>query len=354
VAVLLLAIGPALPSDAAKPRPRAPNQFGIAVGGGLDAQTPADLTRLLDGVQAVHATWIRLDINWAVIQRRDRSTYAWSPFDQVVRAARARGLNVLGGILYTPEWARAGAFGASSPPASLGDYATFAHAAARHFGKLGVHAYEIWNEPNNASSWEPAPDPARYTRMLRLAYRAIKDADRKAVVVSGGLSPYGAPGVRAPRYINPVDFLQAMYANGARGAMDAVGWHPYTFPGGLGRAVGSAWSQMADTCPSARSTMAANGDGAKKIWLTEFGAPTGKSRVSLSEAKQAELIRGVYSRLAASSWGGPAFLYTYRDNGAVDPGASPDGGFGLVRLDWTRKPSYSTYRRLATLAARAG
>ncbi len=45
-------------------------------------------------------------------------------------------------------------------------FASFAAAAAQHLAVLavlavlGVHAYEIWNEPNAVSFWTPAPDPA--------------------------------------------------------------------------------------------------------------------------------------------------------------------------------------------------
>jgi hypothetical protein len=103
---------------------------------------------------------------------------------------------------------------------------------------------------------------------------------------------------------------------------------------------------MAETTPSARSIMRANGDGGKRIWATEFGAPTGASSKALTEAAQAALVTEAYTKLRASSWAGPAFLYSYRDHGAVDPGASPDGGFGLVRSDWSKKPSYTAYARL--------
>jgi hypothetical protein len=346
LAVVAIAVAGVTAKDDAKPRPRPPNRFGIAEGGLLQALPRRDLARVLDGVRAIGATWIRVDVNWAVIQARGRRSYAWSPFDRVVRSARARGLNVLGGIVYTPRWAEPSGGKASSPPAHLGDYATFAGRAAKHFGRLGVHAYEIWNEPNNGDSWEPSPDPVRYTKMLRLASAAIKSADHEATVISGGLSPYGSYGERTARFVNPLDFLEAMYANGARDALDGVGWHPYSFPLGLSFSPRSAWSQMSETVPSARSIMRANGDGAKRIWATEFGAPTGESSKALTEAAQAALVREAYTKLKAWRWAGPAFLYSYRDHGAVDPGASPDGGFGLVRSDWSKKPSYEAYARL--------
>jgi hypothetical protein len=86
--------------------------------------------------------------------------------------------------------------------------------------------------------------------------------------------------------------------------------------------------------------MTANGDVKKHIWSTEFGAPTGTSTRSLSEAAQARLISLAYARLQGWRWAGPGFLHSYRDRGL---GASVEDSFGLVRADWSKKPSYRAY-----------
>jgi len=98
---------------------------------------------------------------------------------------------------------------------------------------------------------------------------------------------------------------------------------------------------MSETSPSARSIMTANGDGATRIWSTEFGAPTGTSTRSLSEAAQAELVSLAYTKLQAWRWAGPGFLHSYRD---PSPDTSSGNGFGLVRADWSKKPSYRAYQ----------
>ena len=70
-----------------------------------------------------------------------------------------------------------------------------------------------------------------------------------------------------------------MYADGAQGSFDGVGYHPYTFPSTRRpSSSGRPGPQMSQTSPSLRSLMAAHGDSAKKIWITEFGAPTGSLR----------------------------------------------------------------------------
>jgi polysaccharide biosynthesis protein PslG len=296
-------------------------------------------------MREVGAGWIRIDINWAVIQRKGRGSYDWSSFDPFVKAARRRGLAVLGGIVYTPGWARPPGTRPNAPPTDVADFARFAFRSARHFGPRGIQTYEIWNEPNIAAGWAPGPDPARYTQLLRQAYAAIKRAAPSATVISAGLSPYGGYGSVDAQHMNPLTFLEQMYANGARGSMDAVGWHPYNFPGGLRYHPWSGWSQMSETSPSARSIMRANGDAKKKIWATEWGAPTGVSSGSVTEADQAELVTAVLTQFKAWRWDGPSFFYTFRDKGTN--AADREDNFGLVRRDWSPKPAYDAFRRAA-------
>jgi polysaccharide biosynthesis protein PslG len=315
------------------------SQFGFAAGGALQNLGDSELARYLDGAEAAHAGWIRIDVNWNVIQQAGPGSYDWSRFDNVVTAITSRGMRVLAGILYTPPWARAAGTEPATPPSNLDDYAAFVRTTVERYAPRGVHAYEIWNEPNVSDFWAPGPDPARYAQLLRLAYSAVKSVDPKAIVVSGGLAPYGAYGEHSASRMNPLDFLQRMYAHGAAGSFDALGWHPSNYPYGLSFARWSAWSQMSRTTPSARSIMRAHGDTAKQIWPTEFAFPTGRAPAGVDEAVQARLLTRSYAALARWRWAGPAFFYTYRDSGAL--------AFGVVRRDYSAKPAYTAYRRAA-------
>jgi hypothetical protein len=320
-------------------------RFGFAAGGNLHNLAPGDLDRYLDGVRAAHAGWVRIDVNWSVIQYGGRDTYNWAPFDRVVTGITSRGMHVLAGILYTPPWARPPGTPATTPPTRLADYAAFARAVAQRYGALGVHAYEIWNEPNIPDFWSPKPDPARYAHLLKLAYAAVKSADPSATVVSGGLSPHGFYGQIDKNGVNPLTFLERMYAAGARRSFDALGWHPFNFPYGLGFARWSAWSQLTKTTPSARSILRANGDGAKRIWATEFGFPTGDTAREVSDARQAQLLQKSLHDLVGRPWAGPAFVYSYRDSGTN--GRDEQQSFGVVRYDYSPKPAYSVFQRAA-------
>jgi len=320
-------------------------RFGFAAGGNLHNLAPPELERYLDGVRAARAGWVRIDVNWSVIQYRGRDTYNWDPFDRIVRGITSRGMRVLAGILYTPPWARPVGTPATTPPTNLADYAAFAHTVAQRYGAMGVHAFELWNEPNIPIFWSPRPDPARYAQLLKLAYAAVKSADPSATVLSGGLSPYGVYGQIDKGGMNPLTFLERMYAAGAGHSFDGLAWHPFNFPYGFGFARWSAWSQMTKTNPSARSILRANGDGTKKIWATEFGFPTGSTSRDVSEAKQAQLLKKALNGLIARTWAGPAFVYSYRDSGTNN--RNVEQNFGVVRYDYSPKPAYRVLQRVA-------
>jgi polysaccharide biosynthesis protein PslG len=316
-------------------------RFGIAAGGKLHELGDDELGRELDFARSAGSRWLRADLNWEIVQHGGPQSFDWTRYDRIVEAARSRGLRVLLAIVYTPEWARPGTSSGAYPPVDLRTYAAFCRAAVARYSARGVGHWEIWNEPNLAAFWKPAPSPTRYAAMLRLAYAAIKRADPKAFVVSGGLAPYGAYGQATRGRMNPLTFLQRMYAARARGSFDALGWHPYNF-GGLSFHRSSAWSQVLRTTPSVRSLMSANRDARKPVWATEFGSPTGTSPDAVSEAAQAQLVRDGFARWRTWSFAGPLFWYTLRDAGR-NP-ADREDNFGLLRRDFSAKPSFSAYQ----------
>jgi hypothetical protein len=323
--------------------------FGIASGGGLQAEPGRERRRDIDDDRRAGARWIRVDINWAQIQPVGPGHFDWRVIDRVVRRARRCRMHVLGTIMYSPPWTRPPG---TSPIYSPGSAAlgTFAGQAARHLSRLGVHDYEIWNEPNSGSFMQPEPDAGAYAAMLVAADKAIKAVAPQATVVTGGL----APASNSADSISPLTFLRQLYRAGAGGYFDAVGDHPYTWPAMPGaRRSWSPWYQMYRRHDSLRSIMKAHGDGAKRIWATEFGAPTGGPRGSafVSDATQARMVARAYELWAHYRWAGPLFLYQGRDAGIAK--TTIGNFFGFINFNFTRKPAFSAYQRAALLISDA-
>jgi hypothetical protein len=318
-----------------------PSLFGIATGSTLqnETATPALASDLRDD-RAAGARWIRIDINWAQIQEQGPSSYFWTDIDTAVRTAERDGMSVLGTIAYTPSWARPANSVATYGPKPR-QYAKFAGIAARHYSAMGVQAFEIWNEPNVQAFWTPRPRPAAYTAVLKAAYVAIKSVDPRATVMTGGT----APAANSATSYTPVRFLKDIYAHGGKGHFDAVANHPYCWPAYPGaKYAWSAWYQMYGTRPSLRSLMVSHGDGSKKIWATEFGAPTdGPPGTYVSDATQAKMVSKAFRLFSHYKWAGPLFMYSGRDLGSSTD--TRENFFGFLKHNFARKPSFTAYHR---------
>jgi hypothetical protein len=305
----------------------------------------------LNQYAALGLRWARFQMIWGTVQEEGPDSYRWGPYDAVISGLLARGIQPLVVIDTSPSWDRlAGcSAGLTCAPSSPSAYAAFAAAAVRRYAPLGVHAWEIWNEPNNGIFWSPSPDAQAYTMLLRRAYTAIKQVDPTATVISGGLAPEVTSSGLKPVEVAPLEFLASVYADGGGGSFDAVGWHPYTYPALPGSPdPGSAWYQMYGTLISMRSLMVANGDAAKRVWATEFGAPTDpRDPSSVDYATQALMFSRALALWSAYPWAGPFIGYQFQDRGTNT--ANEEDFFGLVTADGVPKPSYYSFQAAVTV-----
>ena len=157
--------------------------------------------------------------------------------------------------------------GTTTPP-DPADFANRRGAFAAQMQRVGgAAAYEIWNEEDETDFWGAAVDAARYAAILKAAYPRIKQADPGAKVLLGPLTG------------NNYNFLGQVYAAGAGGSFDAVGVHTDTAclvdpPSSFYREDGNVARFTFLGFRTVHDVMAANGDGAKPIWMTELGWTT--------------------------------------------------------------------------------
>jgi hypothetical protein len=215
--------------------------------------------------------------------------------------------------------------------------AAWARSEAAYYAPKGVHVWEWRNEPNWMATNVPV---ATYTAELKAAYTAIHAADPAAVVLTGGLVP--ALGTSN----SPEVYLQGIYNNGGKGFFDGVADHPYA--GNTGNVVVSTWPEI-DNMTAMHNVLAANGDGAKRVWATEVGFSTTSGCTScFSEANAATMLVNLVNRLKALAAQGVAqpvlLYYSERDRTGMGP---REDSFGLVRTDLSHKPAYATYKTLA-------
>lgn len=292
---------------------------------------------------ALGVCWVRLDFDWSAIQPDSARTYDWARYDATVSGLSAAGLRVLGLLAYTPSWANGGKASRYFPPQDSAAFARFAQQAAARYGPHQVQAWEIWNEPNLAQFWQPAADPDAYAELLKGASAAIRAAAPGALVISGGLAqPYPSE-----RDWDARQFLARFYAAGAGPFVDGIGNHPYTTPQLPSSPLAANWRKMGDASPSMRDIMIRNGDGGKRIWITEFGAPTAGTSpypVVVTEWRQARMVEDAYRMGRRSPWSGPVFWYNYADYCPLSATAPSECFYGLVRHDGSPKPAYAAFR----------
>ncbi|MGZ4691200.1 MAG: hypothetical protein ACXVKA_08600 [Acidimicrobiia bacterium] len=351
--------GPAAPSTPVAAALR--ERIGISAGSATIWE-PDDAVRqrAIKAIADTGAHWLAMDMNWDSVNGAGPSVFRWQDIDRFVREVRAYGLKIVAIEAYSPPWAvppNCPALQTHCLPASPEPYATFAAAAATRYGSLSaipdlrnaITSWQIWNEPNHYPFVQPVVDVAAYTNLLKRAYVEIKKADPAATVIAGGTSP--APDDPSGRDMSPVTFLRGIYANGGQGFFDAFGHHPYSFP--CSPLQSAPWNAFTQT-QYLHDVMVQNGDGAKKIWATESGAPTATNvgpcaagpNVSVTEATQAQYVADYFKGWTQDfgSFTGPLIWFQIRDNG-TDP-AYFDDHFGLVRRDFSEKPAYQTFKKL--------
>jgi large repetitive protein len=287
----------------------------------------ADTDKALDLLKADGVDTIRVLVPWAGVESTN-GVYNWSAVDRMVNSATARDIKVLAVVNTTPLWAGvSGGTPLSAAPADPQEFAQFVGAlATRYAGKIG--AYEVWNEPNGYQFWSPSPDAAAYTALLKAAYPVIKAADPDAVVIAAGL---GSVITFGNLTIDPVTYLQQMYAAGAGGYFDAVAVHPYLYTK-MFSTPSPYPSAPINQVEAMHEVMVANGDGAKAIWATEYGQPAG----IVSEQNQADYIGDFLRTWRGLDYAGPGFIHTIRD---YDSSSANSSTFGVYHNDWTPKPA---------------
>jgi hypothetical protein len=219
---------------------------------------------------------------------------------------------------YCPVWASVDNRLMHSPPRSSAEFATYAHAFAKRYGRGGrfwslhpelprlpVTDYEVWNEPDSSAFWQPRPDATRYLDMYLRTRNALKEVDAGARVIVGGLTRHGA------------GFLAQMFRArpGVAKHVDGLGVHPY----------GATPAEVFDVVRIFRRTLATLGAGAVPLYVTEYGWQDSRRamRYYAPPALKADYVTSSVLGLERSRCGVAAiFLYTWttleRDPLSVD------------------------------------
>lgn len=294
-------------------------------------------------VNQMGASWVVEYFPWAYIENQ-KGSYDWSHTDTVIDHARAQGLTVIARLGFVPPWARPKDSTTSFLDADhYADFGDFVAAFAQHY-KGRVDHLLIWNEPNTNFEWgQRAPDPVAYTALLRVAYQRAKQANPDVKILGGALAPNLNPPGSADA-VNDLDFLKGMYAAGAKDYFDILAVHAF------------GWKEPADEAPTPdrvnflrtellHNIMIANGDGAKKVSLTEGGwndHPRWTKAVTPAERIQDTLK--AYDWCEQTSWIETCSLWVFR---LPTPTYTYNDYYTFVTTDFDPKPIYLEVQKYA-------
>ena len=269
--------------------------YGVNSGGTLVNDAVAR-PAALRAMRAGGLSFVRGDASWGAVEPvppvGGQHVYVWTVYDLFVADLARNGLRWYPMVGYSAPWAASTPGDPFAPPAGDADFAAYAGALARRYGaagsfwaerpelpRLAVTTYGIWNEPTHPQFWRgPEATPARYMRLYLAARAAIKAADPSARAATAGMLDSGS--------VDGSAFLRAMLdsAPGARGQIDAIGWHPYV--GNVEQIIGSV--------AGARSVLEARGLAGVPIEISEVGwIHSG----GFSAAQRAAMLRSLAAQL---------------------------------------------------------
>jgi hypothetical protein len=320
--------------------------FGVDPQGALEASDYALMRETGVGT-------LRFELHWGAIDLLPPGGgYDWSSSDAIVARAAENGIRALPFVYGAPPWVSA-----SDPPRgpeALAEWRAFLAAAVHRYGPRGefwsenpslprmpIRDWQIWNEQNSPTYWEPRPDVGEYAKLLHAAHAAITERDPGARLILGGM--FGTPFAGLKPGIAAWDFLTRLYREpGARDDFDAVAPHPYA----------ARFAGVRDQIDRFRRRMVRAGDGRAQLWITELGWASGGVPHPLNpgRAGQARRLRRAFHylidrrrelRLANVTW------YSWRDSAATDAGLCvwcPESG--LLDAGGAAKPSLDAFAEL--------
>lgn len=244
--------------------------------------------RAFDRAKTTGASAVRLVLNWHDVADNGpaETGYFWGHFDEQVKKADARGLDVIASIQRTPKWIDP--LGVQAAPAELGDFA--AAAAARYDGSFTpsgatdplprIRYWQVWNEPNRNYFLRPQwlgdtlVSPERYRAMVNEVAASVRDVHEDNLVIAGGQAPLGNKQGPAP-----MRFMRQLLSEPV--SFDIWSHHPYTSGGPTHKASGSGNVALGNL-PTMRKVLRENEKagriltnlGKVQFWVTEFSWDT--------------------------------------------------------------------------------
>jgi hypothetical protein len=296
---------------------------------------------------AVGAAWTRVKIHWAITQAGGPGSWTPPVSDGQINGEIAAGRLVVGLLIGIPDWARDGnrlPTGLYLPHDDPGN--SWAHfvrqATGRYTGR--INHWIIWNEPDvwdagaPGHTWDGTVED--FFQLHRTAYLVAKETNPNARIHLTGLTYHWDARYGREQYLNRL--LRVISADPAAAShnyyFDALTAHFYFQP-----------NQIYNQIQEFHGIRAAHGIPWKPIWLVETNAPplddpawpVPNWTLSVKQNEQAAFMPQMMA-VALAAGAERIAVYKLKDT-AGDVAANPEP-FGLVRMNGSRRPAFTTYQ----------
>jgi hypothetical protein len=289
-----------------------------------------DLAKAVALMKEAGVAWVRMDFLWEEIEP-EPGKFKFDKYDEIVDLLNQNNINILAILNYSADWAKSCPEW-NCPPKENKLFVNYAGRVIEHY-KNKIKYWEVWNEPDSRTYWTKQDGLKSYCALLKDVYIAAKQIDPECKILNGGLA-------------NGLASINHLYDNGAKDYFDILNIHHFQTPLNP-----NAIKAVIAYPKLAYKIMTRNGDGHKKIWITEIGCPGVKFGLNAknwwmgknpNERQQANWLKKIYTELLKDKNVERVFWAFFRDClGHWDNGVDY---FGLVRWDLSRKPSFKAYQ----------
>jgi len=305
----------------------------------------------LSEIQAMGAQWVRVAFSWNSVEPVDTTPeyFNWSTWDAEVSNAASADVSLIATVHGNPAWA-AEYPGGPLYPDHVADFVELMQAAAERYdgdgtsdapGSPVIQHWELYNEPDGASIFLAEAGygywgdyGAEYADLFRQVYPVVKAANPVAKLLIGGVAyerfredDPGNPYVR--------QFLDDFFAAGGGNYFDIFNFHYYP---GFAHIWEPYGRELIGKTIYLRSKLAQYGLN-RPIVCTEIGEHSDASRGGSDEAQSRYVVKTFAWTMAAdleyTTW------FALRDITGDFPYI-----YGLLNLNWQRKPSFYAYQTL--------
>ncbi len=266
--------------------------------------------------------WIRIDVDWSVIEA-SKGEFHFAEVDRVVDFAAGNGLSVYASIGNTPGWAN-GRKGKNYPATHVADWKNFVARSVYRY-RDRVKYWGIWNEPNVNTFFALGKD--KFVQQVLLpAVSSIRAADPAAFIVGPELAHLTSPG-------SEWYFWLKYILEKAGDDLDIISHHIYEDHGVYYM---FELLEEGDTfIPAVRTIIEESGQGNKPFWITETGWNTSKYSETMQANRYLDLL---YAR-ARKNFPHKVFFYEI-----IDDATSVALPWGILRSNLDAKLAYNTYK----------